>query len=363
MISRTERSERQRHVIATTHRLVDQYSSRIRRFVRDPQPMIDRYIGRRFPRRQRPADRPPGETIAPAVALRENGFTVARALIPAEECARIAAALKRETGIRQGKEYTCVDATRRIHGTRQLLADERILGAVRAAIGPDIRFLQTSDLHYHHDTSNWHRDNVHRAADNRQAPDWVDTTQPYHVVKAIVYLESHNAAMGMMCGSHARSTEIDQGAVYWMERKGWHKLIGADDEPNRRFTPNERSVPFVWTAGVGDVLIFDERMYHCGRRVESGRVIRRRSAPKFTLSMVFGADNVHSARMYSYFRFIRRELGYRNLPKDLRLELKQRGLVLSSGWRNYYADHPEELRLVHLRNPADMDELIASFRR
>ncbi len=331
------------------------------RVIRNPRPMLARYVGFPRPRQERPPTRPPGETISPAVALRENGFTVVRGMIPPEECARIAAELKRELEIEEPAHHTCVDATRKIAATHQLVLDERILGAVRTAIGPRARFLQVSDLQYHHDTANWHRDSVHRAAENRQAPDWDGTTAPYRVVKAIVYLESDNAAMGMMSGTHASPVEIDYADVYAMERRHWHKVIGPDDEPNRRFTPNERRVPFVWTAEVGDVLIFDERMYHCGRRVEAGKVVRKRSAPKFTLSLVFGDDNEHSVRMYSYFRYVRRELSYRNLPNDFRRQLKQRDLVLSNGWRNYYADHPDELRLVHLRNPDDLETLIAEF--
>ena len=47
--------------------------------------------------------------------------------------------------------------------------------------------------------------------------------------------------------------------------------------------------------------------------------------------------------------------------KELNSELKRRGLVLSHGWRNYYAQHPDELSLVHLRNPADLDKLVAEY--
>jgi uncharacterized protein with ATP-grasp and redox domains len=67
--------------------------------------------------------------------------------------------------------------------------------------------------------------------------------------------------------------------------------------------------------------------------------------------------------MYSYFRYARRELNYKDLPDDFRDELSARGLVLSQGWGNFYEREPEELRHVFLRDPAQLEPLIAEFSR
>jgi hypothetical protein len=302
------------------------------------------------------------EPLSHAEALRENGFTVFRGLIPPEECARLSAQIKAEAGIQPGQHFTKVDSTNNYESTRQVLFDERVLAAVRDSIGAEARFLQVSDLHYLHDSERWHRDSVHRAHDSSEAPDWADLEGgDFGVVKAILYLESDNAAMGIMCGSHRSPIEMDRDFVRRIESAGGQLVIDADDEPNQRFTEEEKKIPMAWRALPGDVLIFDERLYHNGRRVENGKVTANRTAPKFCLSLVFGADNRHSERMYSYFRYARKELGYRDLNEELRKQLADHGLVLSNGWGNYYEQFPEDLRHAYLRDPSTLEPLIREF--
>ncbi len=319
--------------------------------------------GRRDAARLRsvPPVRTPGTHLSASQALRENGFTVFRGLFPPAECATLAAALKREAGIRPGVKYTKVDATNSFPTAREILLEGRILDAVRTALGPDARYLQVGDLHYLHDTAGWHRDSVHRAPDASEAPDWSDAESPFGVVKAILYMESDNAAMGIMPGSHASPIAMDAAYVKSVEAVGGQLVIDEDDDPNQRFTVDERRNPVAWKAEVGDVLVFDERMYHAGRRVDGGLVTANREAPKFTLSLVFGADNHHSERMYSYFRFARKELHYRDLSDEFAAELADRGLVLSQGWTNYYLEHPQDLRHVHLPDPSQLEPLIEEF--
>jgi hypothetical protein len=308
-----------------------------------------------------PAARTPGGHLSPSQALRENGFTVFRGLFPPAECASLAAELKREAGIKPGVKYTKVDATNSFAGAREILLEGRILDAVRTALGPDARYLQVGDLHYLHDTAGWHRDSVHRAPDASEAPDWSDAKDPFGVVKAILYLESDNAAMGIMAGSHASPIAMDATYVKSVEAVSGQLVIDDDGDPNQRFTDEEKRTPLAWKAEVGDVLVFDERMYHAGRRVDAGHVTTNREAPKFCLSLVFGADNHHSERMYSYFRYARKELRYRDLSDDFAAELADRGLVLSRGWTNFYRDQPQELRHVHLPDPSQLEPLIEEF--
>lgn len=298
-----------------------------------------------------------------ATALAENGFTVFRGLFSPTECAELTQALKAQARITDSVKFTKIDATNAFETARELLLEGRILDAVRESIGADARFLQVSDLHYLHDTAAWHRDSVHRAADASDAPDWSDPGTAYKVVKAILYLEAENSAMGIMAGSHRSATEMDHATVKRIEAAGEQIVIDAGAEPNRKLTEAQKRTPLAWQAQVGDVLVFDERMYHAGRRVENGRVTANREAPKFTLSLVFGADNHHSERMYSYFRFARKELPYRDLPPALRAVLAERGLVPSQGWSNFYRRHPQELRHVHLRDQSELGPLIAEFSR
>ena len=155
-----------------------------------------------------------------------------------------------------------------------------------------------------------------------------------------------------MAGSHQSPIAMDAARVKAIEAAGGQIVLDAGEQPNQRFTAAEKKLPLAWKAEVGDVLVFDERMYHAGRRVDGGRVTANREAAKFTLSLVFGADNHHSERMYSYFRYARKELSYRELPADFRAELDDRGLVLSQGWANFYRQQPQELRHVHLPDPS-----------
>jgi hypothetical protein len=301
--------------------------------------------------------------LAPTTALRENGFTVFRGLFPAAECARLARRLKTEAGIRDGVKFTKVDATNNYPTAREIMLEGRILDAVRSAIGEAPRFLQVSDLHYLHDTAGWHRDSVHRAHDSSEAPDWRPGEPPFGVVKAILYMETENAAMGIMGGSHLSPIEMDHGYVRSVENADGQLVIGLDDDPNRRLTAEEKRTPLAWRAQIGDVLVFDERMYHAGRRVDQGKVSVNREAPKFTLSLVFGLDNDHSARMYSYFRYVRSELAYRDIETPFADDLAERGLVLSQGWGNFYRQQPTDLPHVYLPDPARMQPLLDEYTR
>src|SRR4051812_42099442 len=61
-----------------------------------------------------------GRVLAPGQALRENGFTVFRRLLPLAECAALAAQLKLDAGIEAGVEFTRVDATNKFPNARQV---------------------------------------------------------------------------------------------------------------------------------------------------------------------------------------------------------------------------------------------------
>jgi ectoine hydroxylase-related dioxygenase (phytanoyl-CoA dioxygenase family) len=305
---------------------------------------------------------PAGATrLAPTTALRENGFYVFSELFSPAECADLERKLKSEAGIEGAQKYTKVDVANTFQGARDILFEGRILDAVQSALGEQPRFLQVGDLHYLHDTAGWHRDSVHRAFDSSQAPDWRESQVPFGVVKAILYMESDNAAMGMMAGSHLTPIEMDHAHVKSVEEAGGQLVIDAGQDPNIRLSDEQKRVPLAWRARVGDVLVFDERMYHCGRRIDNGVVTKNREAGKFTLSLVFGRDNQHSQRMYSYFRYVRQELPYRDFAPAVAAELAERDLVLSAGWGNYYREQPDDLRHVYLPDPARLPSLIEEF--
>jgi hypothetical protein len=89
-----------------------------------------------------------------------------------------------------------------------------------------------------------------------------------------------------MSGSHLSPIEMDRDLVKSVEKRSGQIVIDVSDEPDRGPTTTEKRVPFAWKAQTGDVLVFDERMYHAGRRVEDGGVNTRMEAAKFTRSLV-----------------------------------------------------------------------------
>jgi Sulfotransferase family/Phytanoyl-CoA dioxygenase (PhyH) len=329
----------------------------LRDFARSTSEKARRAIGDRGRDALRPRRLP---ALSGPEALRENGFYVVRGFLSPVECAQLARDLKAELGVESTNERTKTDAVNYFATARRLLLDERVANAVRTTLGDKICFLQVSDLQYNHDHVKWHRDSPYRDASGLHRRDW-DEPRPYGVVKFIVYLESDNAGMGILPGSHLDQADMKGGRVRKLEEAGDYTVIGSGDPPNRRFSEQERARPLAWRAAAGDALIFDERLYHCGRRVERDQIIRDREGAKFTLSFVFGLDNVHAARLYSYFRYARTDTHYRDLPPDVRAELERQGLVLSGGWGNYFEGAPEELRGVYLRDASKMDELIHEF--
>ena len=215
--------------------------------------------------------RPGNGALDHSSALAENGFTVFRGLFSETECAELAADLKADAGITEGVAFTKIDATNCFRTARELLLEGRMVDAARVSTGSDVRFLQVSDLHYRHDTAAWHRDGAHRAADASTAPDWSDPGTPYRVVKAVVYLETVNAGMGFLPGSHRSPIEMDHVRVRGIEAAGEQTVVAAGADPNRRLTAAHNGIPLVWTAGTGDVLVYDQRVFHAGRRVATVR--------------------------------------------------------------------------------------------
>jgi FkbM family methyltransferase len=281
------------------------------------------------------------ERLTPEQALHENGFYAVRSLLPEATRTALAAKLHAVANKRvDGQEWMSVDCVNRVSVVGDTLFDARIHQAVRAAIGPDIRFLQVSDVQINHDHLNWHRDSTYRGPSAAGALDWDESRAPYRVIKILIYLESENAGLAMLPGTHRTPPLMDAEHVANLERAGKYTVVGPRDEANRHFSKDERALPLMFCASPGDALIFDERLYHCGRRMNGGRVARDAKGKKLTLSYVFGADNVHSARLYSYFRYLRKDLGYRDLSPALRQRLQKEGLALSTGWSNHFESAP-----------------------
>jgi ectoine hydroxylase-related dioxygenase (phytanoyl-CoA dioxygenase family) len=320
---------------------------RARKLVRKPKQFFLDYLAKR--------PRAPGELelLKPEQAMRENGFYVVRSLFPEADRTSLAAQLHAiAKNAAEGEEWMSIDCVNRVGIVADTLFDARIHEAVRRAICSDIRFLQVSDVQFNHDHLQWHRDSAYRAPCASGAFDWDESREPYRVIKILIYLESENAGLAMLPGSHQAPPEMDRERIAELERAGRYTIVGPSDEANRHFSWEERAQPLMFCARPGDALIFDERLYHCGRRLKNGAVSRDVQGKKLTVSYVFGADNVHSARIYSYFRYVRKDLSYRALPAALTKRIEQAGLALSAGWRNHFETAPSvELEGLYRKEP------------
>src|SRR5262249_38688726 len=83
-----------------------------------------------------------------------------------------------------------------------LIFTPRLLKIVHELLGPDVRFLQHTDLHVGFSSYNWHRDSVSRRLGAGR--DW-DETEPYRIVRVGFYLQPRNASsfrLGLLPGTH-----------------------------------------------------------------------------------------------------------------------------------------------------------------
>ena len=65
--------------------------------------------------------------------------------------------------------------------------------------------------------------------------------------------------------------------------------------------------------------------------------------------------------MYSYFRYVRTELPYKDLSPAFVSELARRDLVLERGLGDFYRNQPDDLRHVHLPDPTKLPGLLAEY--
>ena len=102
--------------------------------------------------------------------------------------------------------------------------------------------------------------------------------------------------------------------------------------------------PVLVEGGPGDLLVFDIRMLHGGRVLDPfyGQLHQDLAHPKTQVAIVYGANNIHSQRFYSYTRFVREDMGYANLS-EIEIELlREHALLLPDMNRNLFEEYPQE---------------------
>lgn len=269
-----------------------------------------------------------------------NGFSVFRGLLPADEARRAAQTLRREVGPERIGKSIC-DALNRLPSAKMYLGDPRVLSAVESVLGAPPKLAQVTDVQTDHNRDNWHRDSACRTFGTG---DWDESEHPYRLAKIILYLDIDRAGLGVVPGSHRIRTTLGKPRD---ELSEWD-LVDADDDALRPLHDGTPRRPALVEMRPGDALVFDERLLHAGRRLTADRtqIGDDFAGSKTTLAYVFGAENVHTWRFYSFFRYRRSELRYRDLDADTVELLKGLDLLPCFYGRNLFEEQPDELRHI-----------------
>ena len=276
---------------------------------------------------------PPLEDPSSSAFYREYGFAVFRGVLPTEECAQAATQFKSDlVGDGPTDDHTTLNLAALYPPGERYALDERLLSPVRQCIGPDTRFLQWSSYQLNYLSLPWHRDGPYR--EFGVGNDWDENDAPYKVAKIIAYLDCKDFALAVYPKSH--KTDIDRTLI--KKARSDFREIRTDQD---QITDDISGAPCLVHVRQGDAIVFDLRIIHCGRLLDKDNngFSRNFSGDKAFLTYLYGADNPHSYRTYSYFA---KERGYNLNPMHKRLveRLRQKDMLLSIEQQNYFDLEP-----------------------
>lgn len=273
--------------------------------------------------------------LTPAELFEVNGFHVARSLFSKAECEELDNKIR--ASLPNVHDKSVPDAVNKMPWLASVLADQRLRDLVSVAGIADPKFLQVADIQLDHNRENWHRDSACRVFGTG---DWEENEEKYRVVKAIVYLDISKAGLAVVPGSHRIKTKLGK-----VEDKlcNFDHIKPQNSVAQKLFREMPSRPAFVEMTA-GDVLLFDERLLHAGRRLnfQGNEMSDTFVAPKSTLAFVFGDSSRHAWRFHSYFRFYRKELKYAEYSSNL-IDILEKNNLLPSFYDKYIVDSfPEE---------------------
>lgn len=265
----------------------------------------------------------------------ENGFHIKRGLFSQQECEQFDRKIR--ATLPDVHDKSVPDAVNKMPWLVSVMADIRLKELAEVAGILEPKFLQVADIQLDHNRENWHRDSACRVFGTG---DWNEATETYRVVKAIIYLDINKAGLAVVPGSHRIKTKLGK-----IEDKleNFDHIVAGQKVNNKLYDDSPKRPAFV-EMSPGDVLLFDERLLHAGRRLNAAGTEMSNSfvAPKSTLAFVYGDESRHSWRFHSYFRFYRKELKYKQYSDTLVSEIGSENL-LPSFYDKYIVDtYPEE---------------------
>ena len=251
---------------------------------------------------------------------RRDGFVVVRGLLDMEEAMDLRRRLVEHSGVSDAdfddvedgvpRKWTSPGGVAKTPEFQHLLFDERLIELTREVLGPEAVYLHHNDLHAGYSSPGWHRDNVHRTFS--KGDDWSEEKAPYRCARIALYLQTH-AESGFKFGLIPRSHQRESRLVQWERRAPRFSTV-------RRLLMGQ-GLAFArarWIATEpGDVVIFDHRVLHCGGRTRG---------PKYSIYLGAGVQNEHFDRHWSYYRDLRTDLNYPDVPEALQKRLLDEGL-------------------------------------
>lgn len=241
-----------------------------------------------------------------------DGYIVVRSLFPPDQIAFY----KRELdnlSLGLGQKWTLPDGVCQNRQFWDVIFHPGVLSAVRSLLGDEVKFLQHNDLHVGFSSFHWHRDSVCRTYG--KGPDWVESTEPYQLVRVGTYLQDSTGGfrLGLVRGTH-RPGQMPDAERKYIENKTSSltkavTLLGGKD-------PLDDRADWVVTAP-GDCIIFDPRTIHTGSDFRG---------MKYSFFVAYGIENSHFRNHYNYYRHLREDLDYKVLHPDLAERLQAAGL-------------------------------------
>lgn len=277
--------------------------------------------------------------------LREKGYVVVKGLLSPEEVERYSKLLLDLSGVdpatfkssgRGFDGWNHTDGVSKRPEFWPLITHEGLLGHLRALLGPEVKYLQHSDLQVGFSAVSWHRDNVHR--EYGVGRDWEEDDQhPYDLVRVGFYLQSYeesNFRLGFIPGSHRFDGSGSKFSRSLNELK--FKAFGGLAWLGKTFQDLAPGAEWIAT-DPGDAIIFDPRILHSGSYIE---------ALKLSMFVGYGVPSQHFADLQNYYRNVRTELGYGTFSDELIAYLREHDLYAEG------IEDADEVPLAYVPNAA-----------
>lgn len=282
--------------------------------------------------------------------FRQNGFVLIRGLISKEEAAELAdriAQARDERPEDEGRRTdSIVDVPNTLPEISNLAFDPRLRAAVERCIGGPARWLRHFAVQTNRSTTAWHRDGAcHRFG---HGLDFDESEAPYGVAQILLYLKAADYGLGVIPRSHCEPISDH----VFDDRVSSYRRIALDQEADAPITDDQ---PYLVEAGPGDAVIFDLRLVHAGRPMgpdgefildtTAGRA--EGSAPKCTVHLYYGLDNVHSRRWNSYVAHHRNCFVKGPLPSAFAQALEREGMALTDADDDLFKSDPRQVEGVY----------------